>query len=88
MLSQLPYSLYDKMMTLEAFRHRRQIEHVNPAFTSQIAMMLGLDRHLGAARIIQIGNVNEALVQILTEQELQMAYQALSVEVNDEEIPY
>lgn len=88
MLSQLPYSLYNKMITLEAFRHRRQIEYVNPAFTSQIAMMLGLDRHLGAARIIQIGDVNEATIQILTEQELHLAYQELNTEVNDEEIPY
>ena len=34
----------------ESFNHQIAVELINPAYTSQKALKLGLDRHLGAAK--------------------------------------
>ena len=56
MLHELPYGQFRKIIESECFRHHMVVEYINPAYSSQKALKLGLDRHLGAAKIIAEGN--------------------------------
>ena len=56
MLHELPYGQFRKIIESECFRHHMIVEYINPAYSSQKALKLGLDRHLGAAKIIAEGN--------------------------------
>ena len=58
MLHELPYGQFRKIIESECFRHHMVVEYINPAYSSQKALKLGLDRHLGAAKIIAEGNPN------------------------------
>lgn len=58
MLHELPYGQFRKIIESECFRHHMVVEYINPAYSSQKALKLGLDRHLGAAKIIAEGNTN------------------------------
>lgn len=58
MIHELPYGLFRKLIEVESFNHQMAVELINPAFTSQKAIQLGLDRHLGAAKIIAEGGVD------------------------------
>lgn len=60
MIHELPYGIFRKLIEIESFNHQMAVELINPAFTSQKALELGLDRHLGAAKIIAEGGVNVA----------------------------
>lgn len=53
MLSNLPYSQYQKLMEVECFKANRFLKTVNPKNTSKQAIKNGWDRHIGAARIIK-----------------------------------
>lgn len=55
MIHELPYGIFKKLIEVESFKHQMAVELINPAFTSQKALELGLDRHLGAAKIIAEG---------------------------------
>ena len=57
MIHELPYSIFRKLIEIESFNHQMAVELINPAYTSQKAIQLGLDRHLGAAKIIAEGGV-------------------------------
>lgn len=57
LLHELPYGQFRKIIESECFRHHMVVEYINPAYSSQKALKLGLDRHLGAAKIIAEGNV-------------------------------
>ena len=57
MLHELPYGQFRKIIEAECFRHHMVVEYINPAYSSQKALKLGLDRHLGAAKIIAEGNL-------------------------------
>ena len=57
MLHELPYGQFRKIIESECFRHHMIVEYINPAYSSQKALKLGLDRHLGAAKIIAEGNL-------------------------------
>lgn len=57
MLHELPYGQFRKIIESECFRHHMVVEYINPAYSSQKALKLGLDRHLGAAKIIAEGNL-------------------------------
>lgn len=57
MLHELPYGQFRKIIESECFRHHIVVEYINPAYSSQKALKLGLDRHLGAAKIIAEGNL-------------------------------
>lgn len=52
MLSNLPYSQYQQMFEIEGYKQGIFVKKVNPAFSSQDALKQGLDRHLGAAKMI------------------------------------
>lgn len=52
MLSNLPYSQYQQIFEIEGYKQGIFVKKVNPAFTSQDALKQGLDRHLGAAKMI------------------------------------
>ncbi len=52
MLHILPYARYTKMMKQECYKAGIKLRLVNPAYTSQNAMKMGLDRHIGAAMLI------------------------------------
>lgn len=56
MLHDLPYGQFRQIIESECFRHHMIVEYINPAYSSQKALKLGLDRHLGAAKIIAEGN--------------------------------
>lgn len=60
MIHELPYGIFRKLIEVESFKHKMAVELINPAYTSQKAIQLGLDRHLGAAKIIAEGGVNAA----------------------------
>lgn len=53
MLSNLPYSQYEKLMTIICFKQGIYLIKVNPKNTSQDALKKGWNRHIGAARIIR-----------------------------------
>ena len=55
MIHELPYGIFRKLIEIESFKHQIAVELINPAYTSQKALKLGLDRHLGAAKIIAEG---------------------------------
>lgn len=57
MLHELPYGQFRQIIESECFRHHMMVEYINPAYSSQKALTLGLDRHLGAAKIIAEGNL-------------------------------
>ena len=57
LIHELPYRIFRKLIEVESFKHQIAVELINPAFTSQKALELGLDRHLGAAKIIAEGGV-------------------------------
>lgn len=57
MIHELPYGIFRKLIEVESFNHQMAVELINPAYTSQKAIQLGLDRHLGAAKIIAEGGV-------------------------------
>ena len=57
LLHELPYGQFRKIIESECFRHHMVVEYINPAYSSQKALKLGLDRHLGAAKIIAEGNL-------------------------------
>ena len=57
MIHELPYGIFRKLIEIESFKHQMAVELINPAYTSQKALELGLDRHLGAAKIIAEGGV-------------------------------
>ena len=57
MIHELPYGIFRKLIEVESFKHQMAVELINPAYTSQKAIQLGLDRHLGAAKIIAEGGV-------------------------------
>lgn len=57
MIHELPYGIFRKLIEIESFNHQMTVELINPAFTSKKALELGLDRHLGAAKIIAEGGV-------------------------------
>ena len=59
MIHELPYGLFRKLIEVESFNHQMAVELINPAYSSRIALKLGLDRHLGAAKIIAEGGVGE-----------------------------
>jgi IS605 OrfB family transposase len=52
MLHKLPYARYIKTMKKECYKVGIRLRLVNPAYTSQNAMKMGLDRHIGAAMLI------------------------------------
>lgn len=52
MLSNLPYSTYEKMMEIECDKAGVYLMKVNPKNTSQKALEKGWERHIGAARMI------------------------------------
>lgn len=58
MIHELPYGIFRKLIEVESFNHQMAVELINPAYTSQKALKLGLDRHLGAAKIIAEGGVD------------------------------
>ena len=60
MIHELPYGLFRKLIEVESFNHQMAVELINPAYSSQKALKLGLDRHLGAAKIIAEGGVSIA----------------------------
>lgn len=62
MIHELPYGIFRKLIEVESFKHQMAVELINPAYTSQKALKLGLDRHLGAAKIIAEGGVDEGEV--------------------------
>lgn len=57
MIHELPYGLFRKLIEIESFNHQMAVELIDPAYSSQKALELGLDRHLGAAKIIAEGNI-------------------------------
>ena len=57
MIHELPYGIFRKLIEIESFNHKMVVELINPSYTSQKALKLGLDRHLGAAKIIAEGGV-------------------------------
>ena len=57
MIHELPYGIFKKLIEVESFNNHMVVELINPAFTSKKALELGLDRHLGAAKIIAEGGV-------------------------------
>lgn len=57
LIHELPYGIFRKLIEVESFNNHMAIELINPAFTSKKALKLGLDRHLGAAKIIAEGGV-------------------------------
>lgn len=58
MLHNLPYKMFKDLVIMEAYKSIGQIkvELINPKYSSQKALELGLDRHLGAAKVIAYGN--------------------------------
>ena len=52
MLSNLPYSTYEKIMEIECDKAGVYLMKVNPKNTSQKALEKGWERHIGAARMI------------------------------------
>lgn len=57
MIHELPYGIFRKLIEIESFNHQMTVELIDPAYSSQKALKLGLDRHLGAAKIIAEGNI-------------------------------
>jgi transposase, IS605 orfB family len=57
MIHELPYGLFRKLIEVESFNHQMTVELIDPAYTSKKALEMGLDRHLGAAKIIAEGGV-------------------------------
>ena len=57
MIHELPYGIFRKLIEVESFNNHMAVELINPAYTSKKALELGLDRHLGAAKIIAEGGV-------------------------------
>ena len=57
MLHELPYGQFRKIIESECFRHHMVVEYIDPTNSSQKALKLGLDRHLGASKIIAEGNL-------------------------------
>ena len=60
MIHELPYGIFRKLIEIESFNHQMAVELIDPAYSSQKALELGLDRHLGAAKIIAEGGVSIA----------------------------
>ena len=58
MIHELPYGIFRKLIEIESFKHKMAVELINPAYTSKKALELGLDRYLGAAKIIAEGGVD------------------------------
>ena len=56
MLHDLPYKMFKNLISILALKNNILIELVNPAYSSQKAKEQGMDRHLGAAKIIAYGN--------------------------------
>lgn len=56
MLHDLPYKMFKNLISILALKNNMLIELVNPAYSSQKAEEQGMDRHLGAAKIIAYGN--------------------------------
>lgn len=57
LIHELPYGIFRKLIEVESFNNHMVVELINPAYTSKKALELGLDRHLGAAKIIAEGGV-------------------------------
>ena len=55
LIHELPYGIFRKLIEVESFNNHMVVELINPAYTSKKALELGLDRHLGAAKIIAEG---------------------------------
>ena len=56
MLHDLPYKMFKNLISILALKNNMLIELVNPAYSSQKVIKQGMDRHLGAAKIIAYGN--------------------------------
>lgn len=56
MLHNLPYKLFAELVRIESYKIGAKLELINPKNSSKKALELGLDRHLGAAKIIAQGN--------------------------------
>ena len=63
MIHELPYGIFRKLIEVESFKHQIAVELINPSYTSQKALKLGLDRHLGAAKIIAEGGVKLSVAE-------------------------
>ena len=63
LIHELPYGIFRKLIEVESFKHQMAVELINPAYTSQKAIQLGLDRHLGAAKIIAEGGAKLSVAE-------------------------
>lgn len=70
LIHELPYGIFRKLIEKECFNHQMTVELINPAYSSQKALKLGLDRHLGAAKIIAEGNIGAYDFKINSEKSL------------------
>lgn len=70
LIHELPYGIFRKLIEIESFNHQMAVELIDPAYSSQKALELGLDRHLGAAKIIAEGNIGAYDFKINSEKSL------------------